>query len=152
MKKQSRRKSSSRERTEAVIERPPYRVFVSHATYDKFIAKVLCGMIEAVDPRCVTFRDDRDIDGGEQIPERLLTELAACDECLVLVTPASIERQWVIAEISIAYAFRKRIVPILYHADIGKVFSPIRDNRGYQLDEIDGYLDNLRTRLRQDEQ
>ncbi|MBI1918829.1 MAG: toll/interleukin-1 receptor domain-containing protein [Planctomycetes bacterium] len=45
----------------------PYRVFVSHATADKWIAKTLCEKIEGVG--ATTFRDDRDINGGDD--ERL---------------------------------------------------------------------------------
>lgn len=123
---------------------------MSHATYDKFIAKTLCGLIESLDPRCETFRDDRDISGGECIPERLRDEIAACSELVVILTPASIERQWVIIEIAIAWADKKRIVPILYHVEADKIPNLIRDSRGYRLDDIDSYLDDLATRLRQE--
>ena len=41
----------------------PYQVFISHATTDKWLAKVLCEKIEATG--ATTFRDDRDIQGGE---------------------------------------------------------------------------------------
>ena len=45
-----------------------YQVFVSHATADKWLASTLCDKIEAVGAS--TFRDDRDINGGE-LNERL---------------------------------------------------------------------------------
>jgi hypothetical protein len=37
----------------------PYQVFVSHATADKWIAKVICERIDATG--ATSFRDDRDI-------------------------------------------------------------------------------------------
>ena len=47
------------------VEPSPYRVFVSHATYDKWIATVMCEKLEAAGIE--TFRDDRDIEGGGDI-------------------------------------------------------------------------------------
>lgn len=46
-----------------------YSVFVSHATADKWLAKTLCEKIE--ETGAATFRDDRDIDGGDDIPDRI---------------------------------------------------------------------------------
>src|SRR5581483_1618431 len=51
----------------------PYQVFISHATADKWIARVLCEKIE--EAGAVTFRDDRDIDGGDDIPDRIRSEI-----------------------------------------------------------------------------
>ncbi|REJ72873.1 MAG: TIR domain-containing protein, partial [Planctomycetota bacterium] len=51
----------------------PYQVFVSHATADKWLAVTLCEKIEATG--ATTFRDDQDIDGGDDIPERIRTEI-----------------------------------------------------------------------------
>jgi hypothetical protein len=47
----------------------PYQVFVAHATADKWLAKVVCEKIEGTGAS--TFRDDRDIDGGDDIPEAI---------------------------------------------------------------------------------
>ncbi len=49
--------------------KPAYRVFVSHATADKWVARMICEKIEAVG--AITFRDDRDIEGGDSIPKSL---------------------------------------------------------------------------------
>ncbi len=47
----------------------PYQVFISHATADKWLARVICEKIEAIG--AATFRDDRDILGGDDIPEEI---------------------------------------------------------------------------------
>lgn len=60
MAKASRPRSAARAR--------PYQVFVSHATSDKWLAKAICEKIEATG--AVTFRDDRDIHGGDDIRMR----------------------------------------------------------------------------------
>ncbi len=62
----------------------PYQVFVSHATTDKWLATTLCEKIEAAG--AATFRDDRDIDGGDDIPERIRSEIKRSRELVVLLT------------------------------------------------------------------
>jgi hypothetical protein len=85
-----------------------HRVFISHATADKWIARMICEKIEAI-PSVVTFRDDRDIAGGDHIPDVLLAEMERANEMLLLVTAISHTRQWVIMEVAMAKAFRGRL-------------------------------------------
>jgi hypothetical protein len=40
-----------------------------------------------------TFLDERDIQGGDSIPETLRANLRGCDELVVLLTPHSIRRE-----------------------------------------------------------
>jgi hypothetical protein len=61
MKKSAKKKRPDRRRAEDV--RTGYQVFVSHATADKWIARVICEKLEQVG--ATTFRDDRDIAGGD---------------------------------------------------------------------------------------
>jgi hypothetical protein len=68
----------------------PYQVFVSHATADKWLATVICEKLEAVG--ATTFRDDRDINGGDDIPDRIRTEIRRSQELVVLLTPHSVDR------------------------------------------------------------
>lgn len=63
-----KRKRASRDRNAK-----PYLVFVSHATYDKWVAKVMCEKIEYYG--LSTFRDDRDIEGGREIREAIMTAI-----------------------------------------------------------------------------
>lgn len=65
-------------------------VFVSHATYDRWIAIVLCEKLEHRSVGVRTFRDDRDISGGDSIPEAIKEKIRECDELVVLLTPESI--------------------------------------------------------------
>ena len=113
-------------------------VFVSHATYDKFLAKVICERLEAIG--VATYRDDRDIEGGDSIPESIRMAIEQCDELAVLLTPQSIQRQWVLVEIGMAIGMGKRIVPLLYHIATDSIPESIRPNRGFDLNEFDAYL------------
>lgn len=126
-----------------------YRVFISHATHDKWIAEILCEKIEAVSDDITTFRDDRDIDGGESIPERIKDEIRTCNEFVVLLTPESIQRQWVIVEIGMAVIIDRLVVPLMYHVRGSEIPEIIRDQKGYHLNELDRYLAGLKGRREQ---
>lgn len=126
-------------------KRRDYVVFVSHATYDKWIARVLCEKIEAVG--AVAFRDDRDIEGGEAIPAAIRKAIRDADEVVVLLTPESIQRQWVLIEVAMASMAEKRIVPLLNHVDATQIPGIIRDARGFALNDLEDYLDDLAQRI-----
>jgi hypothetical protein len=79
-----------------------HRVFVSHATADKWLARTLCEKIESAG--ATTFRDDRDIDGGDDIPDSIRVAIGECHEVLVLLTPVSVSRPWVLMEVGACHA------------------------------------------------
>ncbi|HVJ67548.1 MAG TPA: toll/interleukin-1 receptor domain-containing protein [Caulifigura sp.] len=122
-----------------------YRVFISHATYDKWVATVLCEKIEMLG--ATTFRDDRDIAGGDSIPEAIQFEIRDSDEVLVLLSPQSLKRQWIYIEIGMAVAFQKRIVPLMFHIPAKQIPDIIRNQRGFDLDNFDGYLADVAARV-----
>jgi hypothetical protein len=122
-----------------------YRVFVSHSTYDKWVARILCEKVEVLG--AVAFRDDRDIEGGDAIPDSIRDEIERSDEVLVLLSPQSIQRPWVLVEIGMAIAFRKRIVPLKFHVPAADIPDMIRHARGFDLDALDDYLADLEKRV-----
>ncbi len=96
-----------------------YRIFLSHASTDKWIAKIICEKLDEIG--LTSFRDDRDIRGGDDIPDEIQNEIRRCDELLVLLTPQSIGRVWVMLEIGMALARKRRIVPLLYHISVDPI-------------------------------
>ncbi|WP_310820799.1 toll/interleukin-1 receptor domain-containing protein [Stratiformator vulcanicus] len=123
-------------------------MFVSHATYDKFLAKVICEKIEACHENATTFRDDRDINGGDVIPEAIRDAIKQCHEFCVIMTPESAERPWVHYEMGMAdMRDDVQIVPFFYHAEPNNLPAFVTRRRGYQLDEIDDYLEDLVGRI-----
>lgn len=116
----------------------PYRVFISHATADKWVARMICEKLDALGVG--TFRDDRDIEGGEDIPDKIQQELARSDELLVLLTPQSVGRPWVILEVGMALGRKRRITPILYHVTIDPIPAMIRSKKAFDLNDIDRYF------------
>ena len=139
------KRAASRRRVQTA---KPHLVFVSHATYDKFLAKVLCEKLESSVVGAATFRDDRDIDGGDSIPETIKAKIRECDELLILLTPESIQHDWIKLEIGMAEILDKRIIPLLYHVDPEVIPGILRDKRAFRLDEIDDYLQIVSKRVR----
>ncbi len=117
--------------------RPKYQVFVSHATADKWIATIFCEKIDATG--ATSFRDDRDIDGGDSIPQSIRTEIQVSRELVVLLTPNSIERPWVLLEVGAAWGRRKdyRIVPVLCHVSFDAIPDIIEGKKAFHINDFD---------------
>ncbi len=89
-----------------------YRVFVSHAGEDIWVAEQLARCIE--DCGATTFLDRRDIDVGDKFKERIHVEIPQSDELVAIFTPWSRKRGWVRHEIGMADMLKKRIVCVFY--------------------------------------
>jgi len=124
----------------------PYQVFVSHATADKWLAKTLCEKMEAAGAK--TFRDDRDIAGGDDIPDVIRREIIRSKEMVVLVTPESVDRRWVLLEVGAAWGRRRRTVAVLCHVAVDTIPAIIASKKAVPLNEFDDYLRDLRERVR----
>src|SRR5712671_1494267 len=91
-----------------------YRVFVSHATRDRWIAERIADLLRARGAR--TFLDVYDIEKGDDIPESIHRELNRADELVALLTSASQQRAWVWAEIAVVWGRGKRIVAVMHNS------------------------------------
>ena len=123
----------------------PYRVFLSHATYDKFLAEVVTERVEA-DALIRVFRDDRDIAGGENIPDAIRQAIRDSREMVVLLTPESLGREWVTLEIGMAQILGLRVVPLLYHVDPALLPATLKDTKAFELADLGDYLTQLSAR------
>jgi hypothetical protein len=124
-----------------------YQVFISHATKDKWLAKTLCEKIETTG--ATTFRDDRDINGGDDIPETIRQQIKKSKEMIVLLTPKSVGRQWVLLEVGAAWGWRKdfRIVAVLNHVDTDPIPEMIKSKKAIDLNDFDNYLTEIVKRI-----
>ncbi len=129
--------------------KPKYQVFVSHATADKWIAATFCEKIEATG--ATIFRDDHDIDGGDDIPETIRSQIKQSRELVVLLTPESVDRPWILLEVGAAWGWRKnyRIVPVLCHVTVDAIPDIIKGKKAFHLNDFDQYLKDLRERVKQ---
>ncbi len=109
---------------------------------------MLCEKIEQAG--ATTFRDDRDINGGDDIPERLRAEIKRSKELVVLLTPESYDRPWVLIEVGAAWGGRKnfRIVAILCHVTVEKIPDMLKSKKAFSLNDVGDYLEELAQRVR----
>ena len=124
-----------------------YQVFLSHATADKWLARTLCERIEQTG--ATTFRDDRDIDGGDDIPDRIRGEIIRSNEMVVLLTPESVNRPWVILEVGAAWGRRRdfRIITVLCHVEVDAIPEMLTSRKAVPINEFDEYLKELKKRV-----
>jgi len=97
-----------------------------------------------------TFRDDRDINGGDDIPETIRKEIKRSRELVVLLTPQSVNRPWVLLEVGAAWGWSKhlRITAILYHVQIDAIPAMIQSKKAYNLNDFEQCLREIATRLK----
>jgi hypothetical protein len=122
-------------------------VFVSHATADKWLATVLCEKIEETGAK--TFRDDRDIDGGDDIPDAIRQQIVHCNEMVVLLTPESVNRPWVLFEVGAAWGRRRnsRIIAVLCHVQVDSIPGMIASKKAVPINQFDQYQRELKQRV-----
>jgi nucleoside 2-deoxyribosyltransferase len=92
--------------------------------------------------RIRTFLDEKDIEGGESIAEKIREGIRRCDELVVLLTPSSRHRQWVVVEMSVAWGLKKRIVAILHHVSPKEMPEISCPYKAIDLNDFDQYRTN----------
>jgi len=126
-------------------------VFVSHSGEDTWVARQIAREITERGARA--FLDEADIDVGAEFEEDIRKFLDIAHELVVLVTPWSLDRPFVWAEIGAAWIRRIPIVILLYGLSIADfqakpnapVFLKKRDM--IILNDIDEYLNQLGNRV-----
>jgi hypothetical protein len=126
-------------------------VFVSHSSSDTWIAKKIALDIAACG--AVPFLDEAEIDVGLDFEEAILTFLEKAHEFVVLLTPWSLERPYVLAELGAAWSRRIPIIVLLVGMSAAElqsrpsvpVFLKKRDL--LPLNELDKYLSQLKRRV-----
>jgi hypothetical protein len=122
-----------------------YLVFISHSSKDRWIARQMAAIIERKAKRygVRTFLDEVDLEGGDRIPATIKANLHACEEFVILLSPHSITRQWVLVELGGAWTLDKRIMAITSNLSADKVPDIIDHDKSYELNEFDRYVNEL---------
>jgi hypothetical protein len=122
-----------------------YLVFISHSSKDRWIARQMAAIIERKAKRygVRTFLDEVDLEGGDRIPATIKANLHACEEFVILLSPHSITRQWVLVELGGAWTLDKRIMAITSNLSADKVPDIIDHDKSYELNEFDRYANEL---------
>jgi hypothetical protein len=87
-------------------------VFLSYASQDHEEAEQLRKAIEAAGG--TVFLDKKSLEPGDNFAERIRAALYSCRELWLLVSPSSLNSEWVMTEWGAAWVLQKTIVPILH--------------------------------------
>lgn len=128
-----------------------YLVFISHSSKDKWIAHQIARLVEERGEGygVKTFLDEKDIEGGDSIPEEIRDSIQKCDELLVLLSPYSVDRPWVLIEIGAAWGQQKRIVAIIDKISPADMPDVIEQHKAIDLNDFEDYLNQLVARARE---
>jgi TIR domain len=133
-----------------------HNVFVSHGWHDRWIARQIASEIRAR-AGAEVFIDIFDIKSGDRIEERVHAGLENCTELISLLTPYSVDRNWVWSEMAAAWAFRKRFVGVLYGLTLDQIdrdhggLAKLSPTNVINLNDLDTYLGELAARIGESE-
>ena len=134
--------------------RGSYLVFISHSEKDRWIAKQMAALIEkrGQEHGIRTFLDEKDIAGGESIPDSIRENIKGCREFLVLLSRYSVARPWVLIEIGAAWVLEKRIVAITDKVIPEEMPDIIAPYKAIDLNDYDHYVEQLIKRAKDAEE
>ena len=129
----------------------PYKVFISHAGTDTWVAKQIKFHIENCGAS--TFLDESDIEIGDKFENKIKSELKSSQELFVLFTPWSLERPYVWLEIGAAFILELPIIAAFYGVSleevlrIAKIPNVIKETNSVPLNQLHVYLSQLKKRV-----
>jgi len=117
-------------------------IFIILTKVDSGIAEALRTSINEVFETAINvhFFTSKELDGGirhgDDWFKRILDLLQKCDFAYVLITPSSVDKQWILWESGFIYGVemangkieQRRIRPIIYQLEANQIPSPIRDS------------------------
>jgi len=128
-----------------------YRVFVSHASDDSWIASQIARCVR--DLGADAFLDETSIAKGENFKQIIHREIALSNEVIALFTPWSAKRSWVWIEIGAAWSQDKPVVAVFYGMELGDLEKSgqgkgmLEDINVLQLNDIEQYFTQLASRV-----
>jgi hypothetical protein len=107
---------------------PQFDMFISYAAGDAALADELRSDLEGNQFRC--FMAEKDVQTATEWQDSIREALVGSKRMLVLLTPRSINRPWVLMEIGAAWALGKPLIPALAHVAPSELHDPIRRYQG----------------------
>ena len=120
------------------------KVFISHSSSDNWVARKISDDLTKIGIE--TFLDEKDIETGESIDDKIKSQLTNCDEILILLSPSSLNSFWVFIEIGGASVLKKRIVTVLLNVGTNEVPAPLTKYLARDINDIDKYYEELQKR------
>ncbi|MDQ3815186.1 MAG: toll/interleukin-1 receptor domain-containing protein, partial [Armatimonadota bacterium] len=92
---------------------------------------------------------EKDLAGGGVIWQEIQKGIDACHEAIVLVSPNSVNSQWVMLEVgAVSMGQHKRVTPILNHVS-HDAMKPLTDIKAIDLNDFEKFLSQLKKRIQQ---
>lgn len=101
-----------------------YDVFISYSTIDTSIANELRKSIENEGLSC--FMSEKDIPTASPWVDEIRNAIHLSKRVLLLITPRSIDRPWILLETGAAWALQKELIPALMFVSPSDLVEPIR--------------------------
>jgi len=121
-----------------------YLVFISHSSADIWIAEQIDKQIRASGAK--TWLDKKDLKGGDILVDEIIKGITSCNEAVVLVSPKTVESQWVAYEIGAVSVQHKRVTPILNQVS-NDAIAPMKGVKSIDLNQFDEFLIQLAKRI-----
>jgi hypothetical protein len=103
---------------------PEFDVFISYAAGDTGVAEELRNDLERNGLRC--FMAEKDVQVATEWLDSIRRALIGSKRILVLLTPRSINRPWVLMETGAAWALGKPLIPAVSHVNAGELHDPMK--------------------------
>jgi len=119
------------------IRQRPVQVFLSHSTADVVFARKLRNLLfQRANAQVFT---DEDLSAGEDWKTRLRHELDAADVVVALLTPSSVDSNWVLHEIGAAWGLAKPIISVITRRDVlNKIPVSLKGTDVIELADVEG--------------
>jgi TIR domain. len=101
-----------------------YDVFISYASGDSALAMELKSDFEHHGWKC--FMAEKDIPVAADWQDTIRTALRRSQRILILLTPRSLDKPWVLLETGAAWVLEKELIPVLVQVDPSRLVEPIR--------------------------
>lgn len=131
--------------------RRTYRVFLSHAAADSWVARQLRRAM--IEHGAAVFLDETSIAIGADFEQKIRQSLRRSNELVVLLTPWSLERHYVWVEIGAAWGMGMPIIAVLYGvtprqlAEMPNTPTLLKRRNLIELNDVDHYLVQLKKRV-----
>jgi hypothetical protein len=145
---------AARRRMPGTSKAKKWTVFVSHAGPDTWVARQIADHLKAAGVH--PFLDEAHIKVGEDFEAKLLAALKEARELLVLLTPWSLQRPYVWAEMGTAWLRGLPIVGVLHGLTLealhAQVSVPIflKERNLIDINDLDRYFEQLKRRVAQE--
>jgi hypothetical protein len=128
------------------ITETEYDVFISFATVDRETAHKAFDLFEQGGLR--VFFSPKGLEGGDDWEEKIRLALIGSREICLIVSKASLPREWVLAEWGAAWATAKRITPVLVDVEAGELPSRLQSKQCIRVHQLETYASQTVQRIK----